>query len=323
MARIVEPDADGLRDAVARLRADGLVAFPTETVYGLGADLHSAEAIDRLFRAKGRPADNPVIAHVLGEEDARILARFWDNRCVELAARFWPGPLTLVLPRDECVPDRATAGRPTIAVRAPRHPVARALLEAFDGPIAAPSANRSGHVSPTTAEHVAADFADLTDLPILQGGACEVGLESTVLDLSTTAARILRPGSVTARELLEVLDEVDEPEIRAQDASPGTSLRHYAPNTPAELVPTAQLLERLAELEVRAVVLCFDSAFVPSPHRAITMPEGAGMYARQLYGALREADGLGFARILIEAPPRSNDTWKAIGDRLARATNQT
>ena len=184
----------------------------------------------------------------------------------------------------------------------------------------APSANRSGAVSPTTAEHVQADYADIDDLLILQGGLCEIGLESTVVDLSTTQARILRPGAVTVRELLEVLDEVDEPILTAQDASPGTRRRHYAPATPAELLPMALLIERLNQATFRAAVLCFDDAYVPSPHVAIVMPQGAGAYARRLYGALREADALACDRILILAPPETNDVWKAIHDRLNRAT---
>jgi L-threonylcarbamoyladenylate synthase len=215
----------------------------------------------------------------------------------------------------------ADAGRPTIAVRAPRHAVARRLLAAFGGPISAPSANRSGHVSPTTAQHVADDFGAAGEtLLILDGGDCEIGLESTVLDLTAPSATILRPGSVTALELRDVIGDVASPAVAGQAASPGTAPRHYAPRTPAEVVETRELAEHLARLAAPAAVLCFDAAAVPSRHRAIVMPQGAGDYAHRLYRALREADALGMERIVIEEPPASNEIWKAINDRLARGT---
>jgi L-threonylcarbamoyladenylate synthase len=320
VARIVVPSPEMIEEATDRLRAGRLVAFPTETVYGLGADLFNEAAIDLIFERKGRPFDNPLIAHVLDPAGARHLSEGWDARCETLASRFWPGPLTFVLPRAECVPPRATAGLETIAIRAPRHDVARALLEAFGAPISAPSANRSGHVSPTSATHVAADFADDDEFMILDGGSCEVGLESTVLDLTTDPPRILRPGEVTERELREILGDVAIAAVRAQAASPGTSPRHYAPRTPAVLIESAQLFEHLGSLTEPAAVLCFNASIIIPPHRPIEMPQGAGEYARVMYDALRRADATGLSRIVIEAPPLTNDIWRAIHDRLNRAT---
>ena len=320
MATVVEP-SESIGEAVQRLRAGRPVVFPTETVYGLGADTSNPLAIRLVFTIKGRPADNPLIAHVAGEPTARTITKAWDETCEQLAERFWPGPLTLVLNRSETVPDVATAGLSTIAVRCPRHPVALQLLEAFGGAISAPSANRSGRVSPTTAAHVAEDLADVDDLLILDGGRCEVGIESTVLDLTSEPPRVLRPGSVTIIELREVLDRVERQETEEQTISPGTSPIHYAPETPAEIVAGDLIPAILEELSEPVVVVCFDGSSVPPPHSAIEMPSGAGDYARKLYEVLRRADASGASRILIEQPPVSNEIWRAINDRLLRATS--
>jgi L-threonylcarbamoyladenylate synthase len=319
MPRPVEPTDDAIAEAAARLRDGHVVAFPTETVYGLGADTFSAAAIERVYALKGRPLDNPLIAHVLDEPQARAVVAGWDGSCARLARRFWPGPLTLVLPRAPDVPEAATAGWPTIAVRAPDHAVARALLAAFGGSISAPSANRSGHVSPTTARHVADDFADAADLLILDGGPCAVGVESTVLDLSGAVPCVLRPGAVTLEALRDELGEVAVGDMAQQAASPGTTMRHYAPRAPAELVPAAELAERLRALRGPAVVLCFESGAVGAPHRAIVMPRSPEAYAARLYGALREADALRPQRIIIEQPPINGGMWLAVHDRLLRA----
>jgi L-threonylcarbamoyladenylate synthase len=198
--------------------------------------------------------------------------------------------------------------------------VARDLLDAFGAPISAPSANRTGRVSPTDARHVAQDFSNEDDLLILDGGPCEVGLESTVLDLTGPVPSILRAGSVTLRELTAVLGTVDRIDPRRQMQSPGTTPRHYAPRTPAELVESAALVERLGSLDDHCAVLCFDTSAVPPPHRALLMPQGAGDYARMLYGTLRRADELGVDRIVIETPPSTNEVWLAVIDRLRRAT---
>jgi L-threonylcarbamoyladenylate synthase len=319
---IVHPTNDAICEAARRLRAGGIVAFPTETVYGLGADTYNEEAIARVYRTKGRPFDNPLIAHVLDASQARSLTTpgGWDDRCDALADRFWPGPLTIIVPKSANVPALATAGYATIAVRAPSHVVARALLREFGSPISAPSANRSGRVSPTCAEHVAQDFADMADLLILDGGPCDVGIESTVLDLSIDRPHILRPGSVTAAMVSDALgEEVAAAEPVSQLASPGTALRHYAPRTPAELVDRSEIVARLAETTPRAAVIAHHPIDVPPPHELVPLSAEDVCYAAQLYAALRRADGLDCERILIERPGEPGDLWDAIRDRLGRA----
>ena len=331
MPRIVSANPESIKQAADILRAGGVVAFPTETVYGLGACTFNEVAIERVYELKGRPADNPLIAHVLDAAQARevVATGGWDDRCEALARRYWPGPLTLVLAKSDRVPNRATAGRPTVAVRAPRHAVARALLDAVGQPISAPSANRSGRVSPTSAQHVLDEFADVAEareLLILDGGECEVGIESTVLDLSSSPRqppRILRHGSVTLEQLREVLGKVESPLIGAQSASPGTSPAHYSPRTPAELVAPEHLqsaLRRLGERGQRGVALVFEPGTIQPPHKAIAMPRDGERYAHDLYQRLREADAMGRDRIVIESPPQTSQVWRAVHDRLRRAT---
>jgi L-threonylcarbamoyladenylate synthase len=322
---ILQPSADAIAEAARRLRAGGVVAFPTETVYGLGADTFNEDAIAEVYRLKDRPFDNPLIAHVEGVAAARELAAAgaWDSRCDTLAERFWPGPLTIVVAKSSAVPALTTAGYSTIALRCPAHPVARALLAAYGGAISAPSANRSGHVSPTAAEHVAHDFAQAgTDagMLILDGGPCAVGIESTVLDLSGTSPRILRPGAVTSEALGEALGvKVVAASAREQLASPGTSPAHYAPRTPAELVESERLESRLAALDEPAAVLVHHHRAIAPPHHAIELPDDDVRYAAQLYAALRQADTFGAARLLIEKPRGEGELWDAIRDRLCRA----
>ena len=322
MPRLAAATEPAVARAAALLRAGEPVAFPTETVYGLGADTFNEVALDRVYELKGRPADNPLIAHVLGADQARRVAVGWDDRCERLAGRYWPGPLTIVLGRAPAVPPRATAGWPSIAVRAPGHPVARALLEAFGGPVSAPSANVSGGVSPTTAAHVVADFALAADLLVLDGGACDVGIESTVVDLTAVVARVLRPGCVTVSQLREVLGEVVVECLGTQGPGPGTTMRHYAPRTATELVDEPALSGRLARLGEPAAVLCFDDAPVLPPHRAIVMPRTAEAYAARLYAALREADEMPGAMILVVRPASREGLWSAVLDRLGRATQR-
>jgi len=326
MPRVLEANDDALGEAAETLRAGGVVAFPTETVYGLGANTFDRGALRLVYEMKGRPAANPLIAHVHDEQIARErLAQTWDGRCRTLAARFWPGPLTLVVPKREDVPSEATAGLDTIAIRSPRHPAARRLLEAFAGPISAPSANRSGRVSPTTALHVADDFADVDDLIILDGGPCEAGIESTVLDLTTAPPRLLRPGAVTLEELRDALGAVDAPSIESQAASPGTSPRHYAPRTPARLVGADELVRAVDRVAGRVAVIGFADACEAIARRdgvaVIVMPEDPARYAADLYETLREADALDASAILIERPPESEGLWRSIHDRLRRATH--
>lgn len=321
MPTILEPSSASIRSAAEALRGGRAVAFPTETVYGLGALTMDPGGIAEVYRMKWRPANNPLIAHVLDGAGARALVDDWCPRCDELAERLWPGPLTMVLQRRPGVPAEAVGGRDTIAVRSPSHPVARRLLEELGGAaVSAPSANRSGHVSPTVARHVAEDFASEEGLVILDGGRSEFGLESTVLDLSGRRPVLLRPGTITLEALRSILGEVDAPEIREQGASPGTAARHYAPRTPAVRVPTSGVPAALAHEQLPCAVLCFDASQVPAPHTAIAMPRDARLYASALYDALRSADSLGCGRILVEMPPSSDGLWRAVVDRLLRAT---
>ena len=321
MPVVVEPTRDEVEAAAGRLRDGRLVAFPTETVYGLGGDTYSEPALAAIFAIKGRPANNPLIAHVLDASQAARVAASWDTRCDALAEAFWPGPLTLVLPRRTEVPRRATAGLDTIAVRAPAHPVARRLLDAFGGAISAPSANRSGRVSPTTAAHVLSDLSDVADardLPVLDGGPCGVGIESTVLDLSSPVPSILRPGAVTAKDLAPILGRVEVRQLDEQAHAPGTAPAHYAPTTPCELVSADMLTSVLGE--AACAVLGQGDEVVGAPHHLIRMPRDAEAYGARLYAALREADSLGVERILVVDPVRANEPWDAILDRLQRAS---
>jgi len=318
----LSPDAAGVARAAELLRRGGLVAFPTETVYGLGALALDGLAVRAIYAAKGRPATNPVIVHVPGAAEAAALAASWPAEAARLAARCWPGPLTLVLPRGPGVPDEVTAGGPTVGLRAPAHPVAQALLRACGAPLAAPSANASEHVSPTTAAHVLADLDGRIDA-VLDGGPCPVGIESTVLSLAHGAPRVLRPGALSRDELAAVLGVTvlgaAPRETGAVAASPGQHHRHYAPAGKLVLVPREALAAALAAL--------------PSPRGAIVrgaapaglaaedvepLPDDPAGYGRGLYAALRALEDRGCASIAVEAPP-PGAAWEAVRDRLARA----
>ncbi len=305
--------------AAGMIRSGGVVAFATETVYGLGAATFNEEAIARVYALKSRPGGNPLIAHVVDLAMAKEVSEGWTRRSMQLAGRCWPGPLTIIVPRKASVPANASGGLPTIAVRSPRHPVARSLLYASGCPISAPSANRSGGVSPTTAQHVAEDYSDQPDLVVLDGGPCIVGIESTVVDLTEAKPVVRRLGVVTIEQLAEVLGPIEVDVAVEQGASPGTALRHYAPNIPALLVERDGISEVLAS-GPPAAVLCFAATQVQAPHVRIVMPPEADGYAAQLYDALRRADSTGVARIVIEAPPKAPGLWTAIHDRLHRAT---
>ena len=309
---------DEVRRAAEILRAGGLVAFPTETVYGLGADASSATAVARLYAAKGRPADHPVIVHFAAAEPALAWTRDTGSAAQKLAARFWPGPLTLVLKRSALARDFVTGGEDTIGIRVPANPVAHALLEAFGGGVAAPSANRFGRVSPTTAAHVRADLGADVDL-VLEGGPSEVGIESTIVDLSRGTPVLLRPGRITREELEVVLGERVAPRDKDAPKHPGGLERHYAPATPVRLVPSHALDAEIAKLGARAAVLAFSRPDERVDYW-LRMPRDPEGYARKLYGALRELDEARCETILIEAPP-GEPAWHAVLDRLRRAAS--
>lgn len=319
-----EPDEEVIARAADVLRRGGLVAFPTETVYGLGADALDAAAVRRIFAAKGRPSYNPLIAHVASVEAARELVAEWPPAAERLAAAFWPGPLTLVLRKRAHVPDEVTAGLPTVAVRVPGHPVALALLRAAGRPVAAPSANPSTRVSPTTALHVEKGLGHAVDL-ILDGGPTTVGIESTVVDLTREPPALLRPGSLP-REALEAvvgpLSSSGGPDGEAPRASPGMLERHYAPSGEVRLFDTDQREQARREAEEAERAGVGVGAIVLSPldgmAREQLMPADPAEYARRLYAALHVLEDAGCGLILVEEVPEAA-AWDGVRDRLRRA----
>ncbi len=312
--------------AAALLRAGELVAFPTETVYGLGADATNPQAIAKIFAAKGRPADHPLIVHL---PDVRHLERWAvdiPETAYRLAAAFWPGPLTLILRRHPAVLDAITGGQDTVGLRVPNHPLALQLLREFGGAngggLAAPSANRFGHVSPTTAAHVREELGDAVSL-ILDGGPCAVGIESTILDLSGGEPRILRPGMLDAAAIAAVLGVT--PEFGATQNAPrvsGSLEAHYAPITPLRLVPEAELAAAAqAALASGQRVVMLSAQPSGSTDGRLTWREASAdpaQFAHDLYARLRELDALGADLILVAAPP-AGEAWHAVADRLRRA----
>jgi L-threonylcarbamoyladenylate synthase len=318
VTRIALADDAAIAEAVTLLRAGELVAFPTETVYGLGARALDAAALAKIFAAKGRPATHPLIAHVRDADAARALSSGWDARAEALARRFWPGPLTLVVPRAPSVPAMLSGGKPTLAVRAPAHPVAQALLLALGEPIAAPSANRYQTVSPTTAAHVARSLGGLLPL-ILDGGPCAAGLESTVLDLTVTPPTVLRPGALPLATLRAVLPDVwlAAPAILDEDArhSPGQDAVHYAPRATLRLGSRAEML---SDTRLGGAALVLRGRGEPARPDAIVLPDDAVAYGRALYATLHALDDAGVEIIAVEAPP-DDEAWLAVADRLRRA----
>jgi L-threonylcarbamoyladenylate synthase len=326
------PEPDVIRRAAEILRAGGLVAFPTETVYGLGANALDAAAVARVFEAKGRPATNPLIVHLSDVSEVRNVAGDWPETAAKLAARFWPGPLTLVVPKGENVPDIVTARGPTVAVRCPNHAVARALIRAAGVPLAAPSANRSTELSPTRAGHVLKGLGGRIDL-VLDGGPCPGGIESTVVDVTGEVPRLLRPGLVTVPMLEEVCGKVEvyqanrvcEPACSEPSRSPGRMAKHYSPRTPVVLARcTKEAFRFLNEGEAAGLrVLIVGTAAPRDPCPVYrTMPREPEQYAADLYSVLHEVDQAGWDRIVIEMPPDAPE-WAAVRDRLTRAATPT
>lgn len=320
--------------AAERLRAGGVVAFPTETVYGLGADARNEAAVARVFALKGRPADHPLIVHVAEAAQVQDWAAEVSVPAQRLLAQFWPGPLTLVLPARDDVPRSVTGGQDSVALRAPNHPVALALLRAFGGGLAAPSANRFGAVSPTEADHVRSSFGLGID-QILDGGPCRFGLESTIVSLLGARPRVLRPGALPLAELRRVLgaDGIDpgatvpaglEPVV-AVPRVPGSLAGHYAPAVRLELQALETLPERataLLDQGLHVAVLrrncSLRSVPLPASLPQYLLPARPEAYGRRLYARLRELERLAFDCILVEAPP-AEESWWAVNDRLKRA----
>lgn len=323
---------DVIAAAARALEAGRLVALPTETVYGLGADAENPAAVAAIYAAKGRPQDHPVIVHVAPGADLDYWATDIPSEARQLADAFWPGPLTMILKRAPHIPDAVSGGQDTVGIRCPSHPVAIELLQAFKGGkggIAAPSANKFGAVSPTTAQHVRDEFGD--DIGdngriafVLDGGQSEVGIESTIVDLSRLATHgpvLLRPGHISADAIAAVIDQVPaRPDAAAPRAS-GTLESHYAPHTPVAMQDTATLVDTLSRLqEAGRKVALIHYSDLPATHAAVRLPASPEGFAHALYAALRGMDGTGADVILVEAPPQDGH-WLGVNDRLRRAAH--
>ncbi|RDI46943.1 L-threonylcarbamoyladenylate synthase [Aquicella lusitana] len=311
--------------AVKLLREGRLVAIPTETVYGLGADATNESAVRKIFLAKERPHDHPLIVHIGNIEQLQDWAREIPPAAMKLARAFWPGPLTLILKKQPQVLDIVTAGQNTVGLRIPRHPVARELLEAFGGGIAAPSANRFTRISPTTAHAVAEELGGKVDL-ILDGGPCEVGLESTIIDMSGETPVILRPGAITAHAIAAELGlpDIASPYAQHETRAPGMHHLHYAPRTRTILIETENIPDMLLALDrddFPAAFVVNSDVIMPQNDkiRCIKMPHEAAAYAHDLYHTLRKLDHQDFKWIIIETVPQG-EAWDAIRDRLLKAT---
>ena len=310
--------SDPMGQALAALRRGDVIGLPTETVYGLAADASRPEAVRRIFELKGRPADHPLIVHVANAGQLGRWARDIPEAAQVLAKAFWPGPLTLILRKQPGVPDEVTGGQSTVGLRCPAHPIALALLHEFDGGLAAPSANRFGHVSPTTAAHVREEFGDAVAV-VLDGGDCEVGIESTILDLSGEMPRILRPGRITHAQIEALVGPVAQGGDAQSPRASGTLEAHYAPRTALLLMPRDALAAEARQQEAlgkRVAVLTMDE--LPAGLRGLALPSQPDGYAHGLYAALRALDALGANLLLAQRPPDSAD-WLAINDRLRRS----
>jgi len=324
-------DPASISKAADILKSGGLVAFPTETVYGLGADGLSQSAVEKIYEAKGRPKNNPLILHVASIEAAVPLVVDWPRMAQELADKYWPGPLTIVLRASGLVPDIVKAGNPTVALRSPAHPVALDLLRAFNGPLAAPSANRATELSPTKSEHVVKALGGAVGL-VLDGGPTSAGIESTIINLAETPPRVLRPGPISITELEETVGSIavfcGAIERGATQAAPGMSIRHYAPNAKLSVHRPDELLEVMNGLargggKFAAIVFGEDIS-VPQELHGCTIkrlpgdPRGA---MANIYATLHDLDSIGCQNVLVQEPPQS-DEWLAMRDRLSRAASK-
>ena len=293
-----------IKEAAERIRAGEVVAFPTETVYGLGANALDAAAVARIYELKGRPATSPLIVHVASVEMARALVTEWPPEAEQLARRYWPGPLTLVLPKSPAIPGIVTADLPTVGVRMPDHPLALALIREAGVPIAAPSANRFTGLSATTAEHVREAFGDA--VPVLDGGPCQVGIESTVVSIASGKITLLRPGMIS----IEDVERASTPSADAAHPAPGLHPRHYSPRTPLVLSKDPD--------PCGAYVWIDRSAHAA---HSVQMPSTPEAYAARLYSVLHELDREGWPVISVEPPPDTVE-WAAVRDRLQRAASK-
>lgn len=311
-----------MQRAVAALREGGLIGLPTETVYGLGADASNELAVRRIFAVKGRPSTHPLIVHVASAEVARRWVADWPAAAEALAGAFWPGPLTLIVKRGPLASDAVTGGQDTVGLRVPDHPLARAVLEAFGGGVAAPSANRFGRVSPTTAQHVREELGRDVEV-VLDGGPCRVGVESTIVDVSGARPRLLRPGGVPKEALERVLGAPVELATDATDVrAPGLLASHYAPRAGLWVVAAGQLhaeaARRVAEGK-RVAVVAPSGVAMPSGVTPFEVPADDEGYARALYATLRDVDARGLD-VVLAVPPEASGVGLAVVDRLRRAS---
>lgn len=306
-----------LSHAVSLLQNGQLVAIPTETVYGLAADASSDDALTLLYQSKGRPSEHPVILHVADRAMCEPFVETLSAPAVALMEAFWPGPLTLLLPKTDRVSSRITGGRPLVGVRAPAQPLAQELLQKLGRPVVAPSANKFGHISPTTAAHVEEEFEG--KIAVLDGGACTVGLESTIVKVENSRLTLMRPGQLS-REAIEAAAglHLEDPEIPLTEGVPGALKSHYAPRQKVNLLSADEI--RQAETLNDALIV-FSQGPWPKAHAVITLPQSSALYAQQIYSALRQAEASNCREILIEAPPESHE-WAAIWDRLRRASSE-
>ncbi len=323
--------ASSILQAAQTLKAGGLVAFPTETVYGLGANAEDVKALSRLYAVKGRPTDHPVIVHVARADQLSDWAVDIPDMAYQLANAFWPGPLTLILKRSARVPDEVTGGQDTVGIRVPSHPIALALLQAFGGGVAAPSANRFGRLSPTSALHVREDLGEDVNC-ILDGGACQVGVESTIVAFRAGQPVILRPGMITAEQIESVLSHGEAPADSATETTaaepastvsraPGTLASHYAPRTPVELLSADELALQMKQVTASGEsvgLIAFQGHSVPETVIYREMPIEPQAYAQRLYAELRALDALQLSRIFVQQVPEVG-AWLAVYDRLNRA----
>ncbi|WP_020651849.1 L-threonylcarbamoyladenylate synthase [Massilia niastensis] len=321
-------DPAAIAAAARALEQGALVAFPTETVYGLGADAENPAAVAAIYAAKGRPQDHPVIVHLAPEAPLDYWACDIPAEARALAGAFWPGPLTMILKRAPNIPAAVSGGQDTVGLRCPSHPVAIALLRAFKGGrggVAAPSANKFGHVSPTLAQHVRDEFgADGSVAMVLDGGASQVGIESTIVDLSRLATHgpvLLRPGHISAEAIAAVIDQLPAAPDKAAPRASGTLESHYAPHTPVAMQDSATLRQTLADLRrAGRKVALIHYTDMPATHAALGLPATPDGFAHALYAALRAMDGQGADVILVEAPPQDG-AWLGVNDRLRRAAH--
>src|SRR5688572_7836957 len=323
MVRVVRASQAEIETAVQALRDGELVAFPTETVYGLGANAQNPAALQKIFDAKGRPRSHPLIVHLDSPRFLPRWAREVPPAAAQLAEKFWPGPLTMVLPRAANVHDLVTGGQETVAIRVPAHPMAQQLLTAFGGGIAAPSANRYGRLSPTRAEHVRDELGDAVRV-ILDGGECKIGLESTIVSCDASGVRLLRPGAVTAAQIRGVIGDLLVGAEPKPPRVPGSTPSHYAPSTPMSIVPEGEIDTQAAVLSKDGRRIAVLAQRLPlKSHKYVTWINAGrrpAQYAHDLYTNLRTLDKAGCEQILVQDVPE-DERWEAVRDRLTRAAS--